>query len=220
MPLSKHVHDLLTSLVSTETSLQEKHVHAAILQDFVTRPDAYIEFSNTQCEAQLPPLEWNRHFKKAYTILCWIRPIVHVHGDVIPSTTTPHHYKQVLYRFCTSDKDYKGAGLCVQLGDWTHPKQRHTLYDSYGIFTSHTIPTNGNDTIVSITTSIATTKQQVAIAWNFSRLSLSQTKHVDNIRQWNCRGTRRLGLSRSGQYSRHGICFLIYKHWIRWCDCA
>ena len=69
VPLSQHVHHQLI-----QTCLQQQG-DTTLLREFISKPDAYIEMS-AGSEAHLPPLDWNRHFRKAYTILAWIRPVV------------------------------------------------------------------------------------------------------------------------------------------------
>jgi len=143
VPISHHVHDIMTGLVSVNVGMSEKLQQSLILKKFLSRPDGYIELQ-PPCEAQLPPLEWNRHFRKSYSILAWIRP--HVEETTTPSTTHSQH-KQVLYRFSTSEKDYKGAGICVQLGDWQMSENDDSLIHT--TVTCFLLPTQSQQTAMT-----------------------------------------------------------------------
>ena len=145
VPIARHVHELFTSLVSVDTPLDDKLQQAQLLQSFLSRPDGYIEFHSFPCEAQLPPLEWNRHFKKSYSILCWIRPQLSTTTTEQP-ISTHNNYKQVLYRFSTSEKDSKGAGLCVQMGEWHCEEHGDTLSTT---LTAFLLPTQSQQTAMT-----------------------------------------------------------------------
>ena len=73
---------------------------------------------------RLPGLDWNKTFKKGYSVLVWVRPTLDQGSSSTPSTTIPmgsSPRKQVLYRLATSEiDDSKGSiGVCAILGQWS-----------------------------------------------------------------------------------------------------
>jgi hypothetical protein len=111
VPLSQHVDGIAREIVDGVGSTRLESV--SVIKQWLSRQDAFIEIEG---EAQLPPLEWNRHFRKAYTILAWVRP--EMSGDVAQESPSPTKARQVLYRFSTSAEDSRGSGICVLLGNW------------------------------------------------------------------------------------------------------
>ena len=75
----------------------------------------------------LPGLDWNKTFRKGYSVLVWVRPTLDDAVDSvggasstrIPRGTPPR--KQVLYRFATNlnDNVLGSVGVCAILGQWT-----------------------------------------------------------------------------------------------------
>ena len=75
--VSEHLHRQLQVLVDPAVKIRAKRAHLeSQLAPHVREPaDAYICLSENVHQATLPPLaHWNTVFRKAYTILFWIRP--------------------------------------------------------------------------------------------------------------------------------------------------
>ncbi len=71
---------------------------------------------------RLPGLDWNKTFKKGYSVLVWVRPTLEQGGNsTTTNTASTSPRKQVLYRFATSETDgIKGSiGVCAILGQWS-----------------------------------------------------------------------------------------------------
>jgi len=95
------------------------------LRPFVEEVDAYISLSGA-AHVQLPPLDWNKLFRKAYSICLWVRVSVEVDpaqtAATPTATPTATPARKLLYRFSTHPEDVAGVGICVTLGDWLlHP---------------------------------------------------------------------------------------------------
>ena len=77
---------------------------------------------------RLPGLDWNKTFRKGYSVLVWVRPSLtnpimvphHQVGGVGVEQPQPQPQKQILYRFATSpnDSSKKSVGVCAILGQW------------------------------------------------------------------------------------------------------
>lgn len=67
---------------------------------------------------RLPGLDWNKTFRKGYTVLVWVRPTLNCVQTSIPEAAAIR--KQVLYRFATSlhDNVVGSVGVCAILGQW------------------------------------------------------------------------------------------------------
>lgn len=75
---------------------------------------------------RLPGLDWNKTFRKGYTIMVWVRPTLEdvwysssgASSTRIPEGAPPR--KQVLYRLATSlhDNVIGAVGICAILGQW------------------------------------------------------------------------------------------------------
>ena len=95
----------------------------------------------------LPGLDWNKTFKKGYSVLVWVRPTL-MEPDCntnftttnIPSRALPR--KQVLYRFATSETDdAKGSiGVCAILGQWSAVKVDDSQTMLTATVTAYTLP--------------------------------------------------------------------------------
>ena len=89
---------------------------------------------------KLPGLDWNKTFRKGYSILVWVRPSLDDSSEQRPQNessaigvreeseigTTKNKerrkpQKQILYRFATSSNDNttNSVGVCAMLGQWT-----------------------------------------------------------------------------------------------------
>jgi len=90
---------------------------------------------------KLPGLDWNKTFRKGYSILVWVRPSLladsleqqsqngssAIGGESEIGSTTKNKegrrkpQKQILYRFATSSNDNtsNSVGVCAMLGQWT-----------------------------------------------------------------------------------------------------
>ena len=76
--LSEYMSDELVALTENASA-------TARIQPFLQQPDAYLTLQN-ESHAQLPPLEW-KVFRKSYTLLMWIRPVV-LEGVVSATSTS------------------------------------------------------------------------------------------------------------------------------------
>jgi hypothetical protein len=67
---------------------------------------------------RLPGLDWNKTFRKGYSVLVWVRPTLNCAQTSIPEGAAIR--KQVLYRFGTSlhDNVVGAVGVCAILGQW------------------------------------------------------------------------------------------------------
>ena len=126
--MSQHLFEQLSSFVDPEMDVSTKIQKAKNISKYVEELDGYMNFSceNTQknnlmpTEGQLPALEWHAHFRKAYTLLLWVRPVLGgekfttiMEDDAGPTA------RRVLYRFATTaNDDANGLGVCVTVGDW------------------------------------------------------------------------------------------------------
>ena len=61
-----------TSLSSPSQQQPQQQQSLLILAAQTT--DAYVSLQGPYCQAHLPTLDWNQQFRKAYTLLMWIRP--------------------------------------------------------------------------------------------------------------------------------------------------
>jgi hypothetical protein len=123
--LSEHLHRRFVRLVDGEEDSE--------LEEMVCETDAYVIISG-KCQGHLPALDWNQHFRKAYTLLLWLRVVAEdvkeeehkgkeeiekedekEEGEDEPDTTPP---PRILYRFATSPDDSEATGICVTCSDW------------------------------------------------------------------------------------------------------
>eukprot|EP00985_Skeletonema_marinoi_P012038 scaffold5743_cov173-Skeletonema_marinoi.AAC.7 len=116
-----------------------------------TDADAAVETSPTVRGGglRLPGLDWNKTFKKGYSVLVWVRPTLLEQDDsTMSSTTTPpgasssSPRKQVLYRFATSETDgVKGSiGVCAILGQWSAVKVTDSQTMLTATVTAYSLP--------------------------------------------------------------------------------
>mmetsp|Transcript_79159 Transcript_79159/g.229918 ORF Transcript_79159/g.229918 Transcript_79159/m.229918 type:complete len:86 (-) Transcript_79159:423-680(-) len=80
--------------------------------------DGFLSFGAGSSRGELPVLEWNNHFRKAYTLLLWIRPVL---GEELETTILEDdqnaNHRRILYRFATAPEDAAAVGVCATLGD-------------------------------------------------------------------------------------------------------
>ena len=107
--LSQHLHSELSKLTYDPSF---PNTILPFLQDV----DAYLSLTG-ESQAQLPPLDWNRVFRKAYSICLWIRISI---DQTTILTTRPNTItgRKLLYRISTHPEDPSGVGVCVTVGDW------------------------------------------------------------------------------------------------------
>ncbi|KAL7500214.1 hypothetical protein ACHAWT_008212 [Skeletonema menzelii] len=90
---------------------------------------------------RLPGLDWNKTFKKGYSVLVWVRPTLLEQTETnTPMGTSPR--KQVLYRFATSETDgVRGSiGVCAILGQWSAVKVTQSQTMLTATVTAYTLP--------------------------------------------------------------------------------
>jgi hypothetical protein len=126
--ISQHLFEQVSCWTNPDAKAEQKVETATRLQSSIQEVDGYLSMSSKdKCEGQWPVLEWNAHFRKAYTILLWVRPVVgeklatpeDKDGEtIIDHTDTSSTYPRVLYRFATHPGDSAAQGVCVTLGEW------------------------------------------------------------------------------------------------------
>ena len=117
---------------TTTTESEEDHDEDAVLvkdeEDNNTTSESFNKMTNQQLllpggGIRLPGLDWNKTFRKGYSILVWVRPTLNS-IETQHDHTSHHQYhsprKQVLYRFATSTQDnvMNASGVCAILGQW------------------------------------------------------------------------------------------------------
>ena len=118
--LSQHLHSELAKL-TYDPSFPD------IISPFLQDVDAFVSLSG-ESHAQLPPLDWNRVFRKAYTISIWVRLSVNTKEmsenaeSYQTGNTNAATSRKLLYRLSTHPEDALGVGVCVTVGEWFfHP---------------------------------------------------------------------------------------------------
>ena len=121
--LSEYVHSELVSLVNEPSAVHrwKPHLH---------QMDAVCILGDDS-RGELPPLDWKGAFRKSYTILFWIRPVLGglretTEGSTVSdlgeagqdSASSLTETRRLWYRFSTATLDDVGVGICVQCGDW------------------------------------------------------------------------------------------------------
>ena len=129
--LSEYVHAELVALVN-----DPRTVHRWMPR--LRQLDA-VCILGVESHGQLPPLDWKGSFRKSYSLLFWIRPIVgnpmeegndiHDTASSKDSHSTIHRAdpleqqnqqkaRRIWYRFSTSSQDDSGVGICVECSEW------------------------------------------------------------------------------------------------------
>ena len=154
--LSHYLSDhLISSFLDPDLDVSVKIEKAKLLQPYLEEIDGYWSFSSVSSsaeenqngnqnnqqqqhqsitEGQLPPIEWQTHFRKSYTILLWVRPTLSTiekvttiaeDNELIQSynsttNTSTLKNKRILYRFANhvDDDAHSPTGVCVTVGDW------------------------------------------------------------------------------------------------------
>ena len=111
------------------------------IQPYLEEIDGYWSFSSakndsnttstttiptTTTEGHLPSLDWERHFRNAYTVLLWIRPQLSTTTEHPPTTLADEEHNnpktkhpRILYRFANHPDDaHSTTGVCVTMGEW------------------------------------------------------------------------------------------------------
>ncbi|KAL7565117.1 hypothetical protein ACA910_005124 [Epithemia clementina (nom. ined.)] len=119
---TKHLHQEWKILVDPDVPPDQRMAQAERLRPLLSETDGYITFKG-QTKGLLPALDWNTSFRKAYSLLMWIRP--RLSGEILdadPETETDIHQTRVLYRFSSNSDDSRAVGVCVALSSWqTNP---------------------------------------------------------------------------------------------------
>ena len=122
--ISQHLSEQVSTSIDPDVDVSKKIEKAKKIQPFLEDVDGYLSFSSeVSCEGQLPVLEWNHHFRKAYTIILWVRPVLGPEKHTTIAEDDQQHLqsqkiKRVLYRFGTSLDDSSSVGVCVTIGEW------------------------------------------------------------------------------------------------------
>ena len=116
--MSQHLFEQVSSWCNPDLEVEKKVEICRSLKPYLQEIDGYLCFSEEDSvEGQLPVLEWNNLFRKAYTLLMWVRPSL---GDELNTTIHEDNSVQerILYRLATSSEDDHSLGVCVRIGDW------------------------------------------------------------------------------------------------------
>lgn len=123
--LPKHIFNELSVLIDPNLPgpKRQHHCNEHWLPNLSEEADAYITFSGNVHQAHLPALyAWNASFRKAYTILFWIRPrlgdIIDSPGEVSLTGTSDDGHRRLLYRLATDSDDANATGVCVTCSPW------------------------------------------------------------------------------------------------------
>ena len=151
--LSHYLSDhLISSFLDPDLDVSVKIQKAKLLQPYLEEIDGYWSFSSSSASAEenhyrnqhhqqqpsitegkLPPIEWQTHFRKSYTILLWVRPTISTIEKVTTvaednelnqsynsTDTSTLKNKRILYRFANhvDDDAQSPTGVCVTVGDW------------------------------------------------------------------------------------------------------
>ena len=117
--LNRHLFDRFRSLTNPDLDAAAKTQVAQSFEPFLDEIDGHLSFGEGRCAGQLPVLEWNTQFRKAYTLLLWIRPRMggELETTVLEDDQNMNH-RRILYRFATSTEDASSVGVCAMIGDW------------------------------------------------------------------------------------------------------
>lgn len=115
--MSQHMFQQVSTFTGTE-DVSSKIQKAKTLAPYINQVDGFLSFSEPSNEGQLPVLEWNADFRKAYTLLLWVRPVLGGEKETTLHEDNALPPRRLLYRFATSHDDATGLGVCVTIGDW------------------------------------------------------------------------------------------------------
>ena len=123
--LTKHLHQEWKVLVDAQIPPKERMAQAERLRPLLSETDGYISFKG-QTKGLLPALDWNTSFRKAYSLLMWIRPRL---TDETPEASSESEASQtrMLYRFSSNADDSKAVGVCVTLSGWQANSERTSI---------------------------------------------------------------------------------------------
>ena len=130
--MSRHLLERLESFTNPDLEAPQKVDIARDLQPYLNQVDGYLSFGSGEesvsssttisTSGQLPVLEWNNHFRKAYTLLLWLRPVAspdELETTILEDDQNARYYRRILYRFATAEDDKSAVGgVCATLGDW------------------------------------------------------------------------------------------------------
>eukprot|EP00934_Nitzschia_sp_Nitz4_P008655 Nitzschia sp. Nitz4//scaffold12_size214221//49825//58278//NITZ4_001488-RA/size214221-processed-gene-0.150-mRNA-1//-1//CDS//3329534984//8645//frame0 len=128
--MSQHFHDRFQTLLNPNEAGSSKVEILQDIQPYLGEVDGYLSFSSDQLSGtnisaktrgELPVLEWNAQFRKSYTLLLWVRPVLgqEVQTTIHEDDQNAAGHRRVLYRFATSDQDAESTtGVCVTMTDW------------------------------------------------------------------------------------------------------
>ncbi|VEU43883.1 unnamed protein product [Pseudo-nitzschia multistriata] len=127
------------SFLDPAMDVGERLARAEAIRPFLNEIDGYWSFGSynnssgerTTTEGRLPPLAWNAHFRKAYTLLLWVRPVIGAEKEPEETETTTvaeddaealgegTGSDRLLYRFAEGPEDATSStGVSVSVGEW------------------------------------------------------------------------------------------------------
>ena len=162
--LNRHLVDRLSVLTTGVaekndeiTSTNKKQAVLTQLAPYLDEVDGFLSFSSSQgsststppssthsvTKGELPVLDWNAHFRKAYTLLLWVRPVMGEEREttILEDDQCARHTR-ILYRWATAEDDASALGICATIGDWQ-------VIDSTPSVTNTTTTTTTNHTTLS-----------------------------------------------------------------------
>ena len=116
--MSQHLFDQISTFTNAETAYEDKISKSKNLKPYLGEVDGFLSFDSQSSEGKWPVLEWTSHFRKAYNLLLWVRPVIteeEIHTTILEDTTPQ---RRILYRLATSPEDHSGVGVCVTVGEW------------------------------------------------------------------------------------------------------
>jgi len=137
------------------------------LQPFLCRPDAFCRLNGETSHGELPMgLDWST-FRKAYTLLIWIKPVLTASEDYAPKSLKKRTWHQapsssnvmvfgggekrrIWYHFSTHhlDEDNNSrTGVCVQSGPWRKKSNSNVLES---VLTAFALPPTHSSTMVQV----------------------------------------------------------------------
>lgn len=124
---TQHLHKELKILADPNVPYEKRIAQAQRIRHFLGETDAYITFKG-QTKGVLPALDWNTSFRKAYSLLMWVRPRLQ-DGilDICDQAEVELAQRKILYRFSTNADDSKAVGVCATLSGWQASPDRTSV---------------------------------------------------------------------------------------------
>ena len=124
---SKHLHQQWKVLVDPDVPREQRVKQAELLRSLLWEPDGYITFKGLT-KGLLPALDWNSSFRKAYSLLMWVRPrLTDETLELSPESEMEMSQTRMLYRFSSHADDSRAVGVCVNMSDWHASSDKTTV---------------------------------------------------------------------------------------------